>query len=259
MKHEELSMQDVSLNSLRVFSCAQRDWGFRRAIYREEPEPGLVVSSNCFSHMGRKDTAHQGSGFPAVLIHSQVSVPWDSIDLWGPVRHTARCYCNVLRKPGNRKISHPTPYFLSAAFPASYHLSLMESLISCIDFGSLWAASSHCFANLSQAHKQERREKIEREKWLRHSSVTQKAVMSEFRDHRHLCQNEWDSSRLQLVLWFVHSALFPGYQQFPAVNWTTINPFPLVGFQTVIHQGGFSLAGRRFQYFIIEHLVWING
>lgn len=37
-------------------------------------------------------------------------------------------------------------------------------------------------------------------------------------DHRYLCQNEWDSSRLQLVSWFVHSALFPGYQQFPAVN-----------------------------------------
>lgn len=165
MKHKELSMQDsLSLNGLWFFICAKSDLGIRRTSYGAEPEHGLVMSSNRFCCMGRKDTArwvgNSGSlwpgGFPALLTYCSISEEYFlfGVQSDGPLAITAMCYIRLETEIFHIQSISPEHGF--SCTPKIFHLtSLVESQATLMtgDLGSLWTASSHCFANLSQSHK----------------------------------------------------------------------------------------------------------
>lgn len=96
---------------------------------------------------------------------------------------TAMCYIRVeTEKIHIQAILHKHGF---SCTPKIFHLtSLVESLASYIDDRRFRGLVNCLFSLLCRSESvteiRERQEKIERKKWLRHSSVTQKAVMSEF-------------------------------------------------------------------------------
>lgn len=96
---------------------------------------------------------------------------------------TAMCYTRL-----ETEIIHIQPIPSEHGFPCTPEIfqltSMVESLISYTDDRRLGGFVNCLFSLLCKSESvteiRERQEKIEREKWLRHSSVTQKPVMSEF-------------------------------------------------------------------------------
>lgn len=163
----------------------------------------------------------------------------------------------MLHETENR--NHSPPAHGLSCTPQIFSLtSLVESLLSYIDDRRLGGFVNCLFSLLCKPESvteiRERQEKIAREKRLRHSCVTQKAVMSELETTDTSAKmngipagSSWSPGLCILLVSWIPAI--------PSCKLNSVNPFPGVGFQAVTQGGSFSLAGEKFQYFIIGHLV----